>query len=55
MLSGIEIMHIIRKGQMRDDGVAATAAEQSIPRCVSSTVDCGRIPSSLLRHGQGFD
>ncbi|QCP55018.1 IS6 family transposase [Trinickia violacea] len=28
ILSGIEIMHIIRKGQMRGDDVAATAAEQ---------------------------
>lgn len=25
ILSGIEIMHMIRKGQMRDDGVAVTA------------------------------
>lgn len=28
ILSGIEIMHMIRKGQIRGDGVAATAAEQ---------------------------
>jgi putative transposase len=28
ILSGIEIMHMIRKGQMRDDGIAATAADQ---------------------------
>ncbi|HEF4774547.1 TPA: IS6 family transposase, partial [Burkholderia multivorans] len=28
ILAGIEIMHMIRKGQMRDDGVASTAAEQ---------------------------
>jgi hypothetical protein len=27
-LAGIEVMHIIRKGQMHDDRVAATAAEQ---------------------------
>lgn len=28
ILSGIEIMHMIRKGQMRDDGIAVTAADQ---------------------------
>ncbi|BFG81108.1 IS6 family transposase [Paraburkholderia terrae] len=28
ILSGIEIAHMIRKGQMHDDGVAATAADQ---------------------------
>lgn len=28
ILSGIEIAHMIRKGQMCDDGVASTAAEQ---------------------------
>lgn len=28
ILSGIEIMYMIRKGQMRDDGVASTAAGQ---------------------------
>jgi transposase-like protein len=28
ILSGIEIMHMIRKGQMRDDGIAATSADQ---------------------------
>jgi putative transposase len=28
VLSGIEIMHMIRKGQMRDGCVAATAANQ---------------------------
>ena len=28
ILSGIEIAHMIRKGQMRDDGVASTTAEQ---------------------------
>lgn len=28
ILSGIEIMHMIRKRQMRDDGVAATPAEK---------------------------
>src|SRR6202795_1834240 len=28
ILSGIETMHMIRKGQMCDDGVASTAAEQ---------------------------
>jgi len=28
ILSGIEIMHMIRKGQMRDDDVAAAAADQ---------------------------
>ena len=28
ILSGIEIAHMIRKGQMGDDGVASTAAEQ---------------------------
>ncbi|ANB77553.1 hypothetical protein AYM40_28220 [Paraburkholderia phytofirmans OLGA172] len=28
LLSGIEVTHMIRKGQMKDDGVARTAAEQ---------------------------
>ena len=28
ILSGIETMHMIRKGQMSDDGIAQTAAEQ---------------------------
>ena len=28
ILSGVETMHIIRKGQMEGDGVARTAAEQ---------------------------
>ncbi|CAB3806271.1 IS6 family transposase ISBmu21 [Paraburkholderia caffeinitolerans] len=28
ILSGIEIAHMIRKGQMCDDGVVSTAAEQ---------------------------
>jgi putative transposase len=28
LLSGIEVMHMIKKGQMNDDGVARTAAEQ---------------------------
>ncbi len=28
ILSGIEIMHVIRKGQMRDDGIAETATDQ---------------------------
>ncbi len=28
ILSGIEIMHMIRKGQMRHDGVAKTVADQ---------------------------
>lgn len=28
ILSGIEIMHMIRTGQMRDDGIAVTAADQ---------------------------
>jgi putative transposase len=28
ILAGIELMHMIRKGQMHDDGVAKTAAEQ---------------------------
>ncbi|MEX3639708.1 DDE-type integrase/transposase/recombinase [Paraburkholderia sp. BR14320] len=28
IVSGIEIAHMIRKGQMYDDGVASTAAEQ---------------------------
>ncbi len=28
ILSGIKIAHMIRKGQMCDDGVASTAAEQ---------------------------
>ncbi|MFM0222082.1 DDE-type integrase/transposase/recombinase [Paraburkholderia dipogonis] len=28
ILSGIETMHMIRKGQMKADGVARTAAEQ---------------------------
>jgi putative transposase len=28
ILSGIEIMHMIRKGQMCDDGIVSTAAEQ---------------------------
>jgi putative transposase len=28
LLSGIEVMHMIRKAQMRDDGVARTAAQQ---------------------------
>jgi putative transposase len=28
ILSGIEIMHMIRKAQMRDDGIAVTAADQ---------------------------
>ncbi len=28
ILSGIEIVHMIRKGQMCDDGIASTAAEQ---------------------------
>lgn len=29
ILAGIEVMHMIRKGTMQDDGVAKTAAEQS--------------------------
>jgi putative transposase len=29
ILAGIEVMHMIRKGKMQDDGVAKTAAEQS--------------------------
>ena len=28
ILSGIELAHMIRKGQMRDDGIASTAAGQ---------------------------
>jgi transposase-like protein len=28
ILSGIEIMHMIRKGQMREDGIAVSAADQ---------------------------
>lgn len=28
ILAGIELMHMIRKGQMQDDGIASTAAEQ---------------------------
>jgi len=28
ILAGIELMHMIRKGQMHDDGFAKTAAEQ---------------------------
>ena len=28
ILAGIEVMHMIRKGQMQDDGVAKPAAEQ---------------------------
>ena len=28
ILAGIEVMHMIRKGQMHDEGVAATVAEQ---------------------------
>jgi hypothetical protein len=34
ILSGIEIMHMIRKGQMRDDDVAAAAADQFYPLAV---------------------
>ncbi|MBB5445140.1 transposase-like protein [Paraburkholderia sp. WSM4177] len=28
ILSGIEVMHMIRKGQMQDDGITKTAAEK---------------------------
>lgn len=28
ILSGIEIMHMIRKGQMREDGIAVSTADQ---------------------------
>ncbi|MDB5786248.1 DDE-type integrase/transposase/recombinase, partial [Caballeronia mineralivorans] len=28
LLSGIEVMHMIRKGQMKEDGIAKSAAEQ---------------------------
>ena len=28
ILTGIEIMHMIRKGQMRNDGIARSPAEQ---------------------------
>ena len=28
ILAGIEVMHIIRKGQMQDEGIAKSAAEQ---------------------------
>jgi hypothetical protein len=30
ILAGIELMHMIRKGQMHDDGFAKTAASNSI-------------------------
>jgi hypothetical protein len=34
ILAGIELMHMIRKGQMHDDGLAKTAAELFYPLAI---------------------